>query len=167
MGHHLTAFLGRAEVLRHLPVPRLRLAALPQGLSLAPMPEDLVRELIGERDMLPDELLDELAKVASKAGTIGWLMSDWFGSNGSTDVGIFREGRRLPGSQSELFAALGVVRVVPEVEGSRLYRFLFRLGGGTVRPLDEWDSLGLGYWRNTERAYALAKPVETLSRPSG
>ena len=89
--------------------------------------------------MLADEALDELAQVASRAGPIGRLMSDWFGGNGSTDVALWDGGRRIPASQQQMFAALGVVRVA---------------------ALDEWDSLGLANWRDTERAYERATPVE-------
>lgn len=162
MGHHLTCFLGRPTALTHIPVPRLRLVALPQGLSLAPMPEALLREVIGERDMLPDEAMDELAEAASRAGPIGWLMSDWFGGDGSTEVALWEAGRRVPASQDEMLAALGVVRVRAKPESSgALRRFLERWGSRSEgRLLDAWDSLGLGNLRDTEAVYEAANPVE-------
>lgn len=165
MGHHLTCFIGRPAVLRHLPVAHLRLVALPRGLSFAPMPEDLITGLIGDRDLSADEALDELAKAASRAGPVGRLISDWFGGNGSTDVALWDAGRRFPASQDEMFAALGVVRVLPKPERSAFWRLLFRSSRAPDRPLDAWDSLGLGDWRDTERAYAVAKPVETGEEP--
>jgi hypothetical protein len=87
-------------------------------------------------------------------------MSDYFGGNGSSDVALWNAGRRIPAGQNEMFAALGVVRVMPEPEGSAFWRLLFRLFGARGRPLDEWESLGLGYWSDTESAYELAKPAD-------
>jgi hypothetical protein len=138
MGHHLTSFLGRPAVLQRLAVPRLRLLGLPQGFALAPMPEEIIKEIMGERDMMPDEVLDEMAKPASHAGLVGWLISDWFGGNGSTELVVWGQGLIVATSQAKAFALLGVVR---------------------SKGMDEWDSLDLGCWRDTERAYAAATPV--------
>ncbi len=163
MGHHLTTFIGRREVLERLPVPGLRLLALPQGMYLAPMLDGALRALGEERDLTADEVMDELAQVVSAAGPIGWLMSDWFGGAGGTEVALWEGGRKIPATQNEMFAALGVVRVVPKSDKSAFWQWVDRVTGAEkqVPPLDEWDSLGLGGWRGTDRAYEVAIPVNS------
>lgn len=164
MGHHLTTFIARAEVLRRLAVPRLRLAALPQGLSLAPMPDDLLREIGEERDLGPEEILDELAAAASRWGAIGWLMSDYFGGAGSKESALFREGRRVLAQDcNRMLAELGVQRVRAALDVKGVTRVLYRLSGIEGTLLDEWDSVGLGGFRHTASTYERATPVEPLT----
>lgn len=167
MGHHLTTFIGRREVLERLPVPGLRLLALPQGMYLAPMMPEMLAEVMTE-DQTTEEVMDELAKVASAAGPIGWLISDWFGGMGGTETALWEGGRKVPATQNEMFAALGVVRVKPESDKSPFWQWIDRVAGvdKLEPPLDEWDSLGLGGWRGTDTAHEAATPVNSQWTPA-
>lgn len=156
MGHNLTGLLGRRDLLETIPLPELRLLALPQDLHLAPMPEALLRPMRDSLELTDHEALDALAREASRGGVVGWLESNWFGGVGDTHVGLFRDGVRVPGSQNEMFQALGVVRTRPPDERPWLARVL----GAPLPPLqDEWDSLGLAGIRSTGSAWERATPV--------
>lgn len=167
MGHHLEAFIGRRDVLRRLAphVTGLRLIALPQELALAPIPKAL---RVHDPDWEPGgppgtyeitAALTEIAAGASQGGLLGWIETDWFGGNGESRAVMWRDGALAPiDGVNPLLRALGVVRAPePHTERGLLGRMIDRLE--PPRLLDEWDSVGLGAWRDTEIGYARAVPV--------
>jgi len=168
MGHHLHAFVGRPEVVARLGTafPALRLLTLRQGIALAP--------ITGE--MIPDDIDDpggpgvcrvltawmaEAAATASRGALLGWLESDFFGGMGGTETALWRDGAwEDPGSANDLLRTLGVVRALPPPEPgwmAALVRWQV-----PPRPMDEWDSVNLGAWRSSDRAWAAAEPVVGL-----
>lgn len=165
MGHHLEAFVGRPELLRTL-APRiagLRLLALPQGLALAPIPEEL--RPVDDDDpggpagtLALTAALAEIAAAASHAGPIGWIETDWFGGMGENRGVLWHLGRVQDlGDVNPVLRALGVARKHAATDSP-----LIKLARAIQPPppLDEWDSVGLGDWRSTDRAYERATPVE-------
>lgn len=157
MGHHLDAIIGRSEVIDSIKHPGIRIVRLPQGFSLVPVPHSLV-ESLGE-DLTVWEGLFALARLAT--GPLVAFMTDHFGGQGGNEVILFRDhdGRAIfDRSLNECLSALGVRRAMPQEEPySPLMRLLFRAFGPPVKPLDEWDSLELGRYRNTEDVYEKAK----------
>ncbi len=166
MGHHLHSFVGHADVLRRLSpaLPGLRLLALPQQLWLAPA----TSEMLASEDDEPFGpagiyvLSARLARVAaelSQNGPLAWLETDWFGGVGSSFALLWREMRcEEVGDVNTMLKMLGVQHVQPPPEpglmGALVHYF------APPRPLDEWDSVGLGSWRSAERAWEAATPVQ-------
>lgn len=168
MGHHLHAFVGRPEVVARLAIvfPDLRLLAVPQGLVLAPIPEQLIPYVDddpggpGACRVLTAWMADAAA-AASRGAVLGWLESDFFGGMGGTETALWRDGAwEDPGSANDLLRTLGVVRAPPPPEpgwAAALARWM-----EPPRPMDEWDTVNLGAWRSSDRAWAAAKPVVGL-----
>ena len=169
MGHHLNAFIARPEALRRLAsrAPWLRLVALPQGLALAPVPEER-REMDDDDPGGPGAALQlpfalaEAARDASREGDpIGWIETDWFGGMGESRALLWQGGSwRGFDDVNPMLRDLGVVRVPEAVEqpDGRLARLVTRLGPPPPL-LDEWDSIGLAGYRDTESVYERALPV--------
>lgn len=178
MGHHLNAFLGRPDVLAGMaPAIRgLRLVSLPQGLAMAPLPAalgdavtvdhgplDEWRELEHDQDGVPTlgPELCAIAAVASRAGPVGWLKSEWFGGVGDTSVALWRDGVSVPVDRSaHMLAALGARRAPVNPDPDWMTRLAARISGAEPATLDEWESLGLSDWRSTARAFESGVPVE-------
>ena len=180
MGHHLAAFIARPDVLTGLArlLPGARMHKLGQGLWFAPVPRELrdhAMEVANDDSGGPGAhfyelvaVLDVIGAELSKGGDVGWMESDWFGGIGSSYARLWRAGAVdiEECSVNVVLQALGAVRL-PErldiVEESILLRSLRWMGVEPIKPnlLDEWDSVGLGGYRNTEKWYELGQPVES------
>ncbi len=185
MGHHLAAYIARPDVLTGLArlLPGARMHPLGQGLWFGPVPREL-------RDRAMEEAIDdsggpgphfyELVAVLdvigaelSKGGDVGWMESDWFGGIGSSHARLWRAGavKIDECGVNAVLQALGAVRLpqyLEIVEQSLLLRGLRWMGIEPIKPslMDEWDSVGLGGYRNTEKWFERAQPVESY-RPIG
>lgn len=134
--------------------------ALPQGLSLGPMPEPLRPQCIDDLGTvgawtLPDELA-AVAATVSQHGDVGWIET----TPGWEGVAMWRNGMHsVPSNWDHLLQELGVIAAVPRVEHGWFMRVIVR--PRPPRPQSEWRTLGLDNWRSSEGAYDRALPVET------
>lgn len=154
MGHHLSAFIARPEVLAGLAelLPGARMLPLAQGLWFAPVPQELrdrAMEDAGDDGAGPGSFIDLVAVLEvigarlSHRGDVAWMESDWFGGMGDSAARLWRGGEVViaEASVNEVLRALGVQRVEQP------------------QRLDEWDSVGLGEHRSTDRCFERAQPV--------
>jgi hypothetical protein len=180
MGHHLAAFIARPAVLTGLAplLPGARMHPLGQGLWFAPVPGELrdrAMEVANDDSGGPGPhfyelvaVLDVIGAELSKGGDVGWMESDWFGGIGSSYGRLWRAGAVVieEDGVNAILRALGAV-CLPErleiVEQSILLRAFRWFGAEPIKPrlMDEWDSVGLGGYRNTEKWYELGKAVES------
>jgi hypothetical protein len=180
MGHSLTAFIGRPDVLRRMAndIPGMRLVEIPQGFALAPMPQELLDALTldhSDQDSdleLGDQqgsgvLTDSLSDIASAAaidGPLGWIQTDWFGGVGETWCALWKDRERRVGITSrQMLSALGAVCVPWDPNPSWLTRITHRLSGTKPTQYDEWDSLDLASYRHTDKVWGLAHRVDEVS----
>lgn len=176
MGHHLDAYIARPELLRGLSrlLPGARMMPLGQGLWFAPVPHELrarAMEDAGNDDAGPFlqlvAVLDHIGLELSKGGEVAWIETDWFGGIGGSRARLWRGGEVVIEEESvnTVLRAMGVRRLEEKseiVEGSAILRGLHSVGIDLIKPrlMDEWDSVGLGVYRNTESCFERAKPME-------
>lgn len=133
--------------------------ALPQGLSLGPMPEALLARYIDDMGTTGTwDLTDALAAVAvtvSRSGVVGWFET----TPGWEGVAMWRDGvHTAPLSLDLLLEELGAKGAVPLVVHGWFVRVICR--PRTPRPRSAWRTLGLDQWLTSQGAYDRADPVE-------
>ncbi len=191
MAQRLEAFIARTEVLRRFArhIADFRMLALPQGLSLGPMPEALRPTNVDDEGTpgawtLPDAIARAAAEV-SRGGIVGWVETTpgwegaviWRDGVQSTpsdrnlllrELGVIRSSVGRPPSLRSRFQLLGLrpsalaslVPTVPRDEHGWFARLLLR--PPPPRPVSEWRTLGLDGWL-TESAYDVAERVESAA----
>lgn len=175
MGHHLDAYIARPEVLLGLAplLPGARMLELAQGLWFAPIPDALRNQAMVDADndaggpfLRLVEVLDTIGLELSKRGDVAWIETDFFGGQGESRARLWRGGAVIVEEDgvNAVLEKLGVKRIYETselVEESWLLRTFRKFGYEPIKPrlLDAWDSVGLGYHRNTETCYERARPV--------
>lgn len=176
MGHHLDAYIARPEVLKGLGVllPGARMMPLAQGLWFSPIPWQLRDKAMEDADddgggpfVQLVAALERIGLELSKRGDIAWIETDWFGGVGGSQARLWRDGKVVieEDSVNAVLRELGVQRMEEKselVEGSLLLRGLRSMGIEIIKPrlMDEWDSVGLGNYRNTETCFERAGEIE-------
>ena len=154
MGHQLDAYIARPEVLAGLAdlLPGARMFPLAQGLWLAPVTGDLRERAMedanddgaGPRHFVQlVAVLERIGLALSQRGAVGWIETDWFGGMGGSSARLWRDG----------------AVIVEHAEVNVVLRGLGVQRTEDPQRLDEWDSVGLGRYRDTDRCFADSQPV--------
>ena len=160
--HYLQAIIGPAALLAKLKqFPSSVICELPQGFALVPITRPVAAEMNGAIALLIGkaantqrnkvEGLDELIAQLSMAGKVGYIETDYFGGRGGQKAEVWLDGKSIfdrsiaPGDESGW----------PNTPISQALRLM----GVTSEPgKDEFDTLGLGVHRSTEK---WAEPPKT------
>ncbi|EYF08333.1 hypothetical protein [Chondromyces apiculatus] len=178
MGHHLSAYIARSQVLLGLAdlMPGARILELSQGFWLAPLPYDLTENAakiaiaadLTRADWLGGgDLIEPTGAALSQRGEVVWMESNWHAGMGENTSQFWRHGAVVidrtsdDGMLNRALREIGVQRVLvapplPPWRGSVAPAL------PTERPpklLDEWDSLGLVWYRNDETCFEHAFPI--------
>lgn len=140
MSYELDAFVGKAADLRTW---EKRLASavvyeLTQGLALAPLTEELLRDIssqLGRKFHSQEEAVDAWASEASRGTTIAFVSAFYFGNAGGQTAYVWSN-QKLVQKESKI---RGVINAALQL-----------LGVQAAATHDEFDALGLGQFRRTE-----------------
>jgi len=141
MAYTLQAFIGDQSTLEQKAASGLPFVPLPQGKALIPLTDD-IRDNHGIPFLpLTDEGKEEIpASIESLAdqfkGAIAYVEAEFFGGDGIQASAVWKEGKLIFG---------------PLVDVSAINEALRRLGVTKGNHHDEFDSLGLGTYRDTNQ----------------
>ena len=156
--HDLQALIANSEPLRrHAQSLRTAvLCELPQGLALLPLTDVVLAELaVGQSDA-PSALLPTLTRcalafavAASQAAPVAFVSTCYFGGQGTQDALVWRQGELIFSPRSAPYADVW--------PNSPISRALRTLGIVADDGSDEFDTVGLGKYRTTEKWAASAR----------
>ena len=156
--HDLQALIANSEPLRrHAQSLRTAvLCELPQGLALLPLTDVVLAELaVGQGDV-PSALLPTLTRgalafavAASQAAPVAFVSTCYFGGQGTQDALVWSQGELIFSPRSAPYADAW--------PNSPISRALRTLGIVADDGSDEFDTVGLGKYRTTEKWAASAR----------
>ncbi|HEV7707079.1 MAG TPA: hypothetical protein VGP16_02680 [Asanoa sp.] len=144
MAYRLAALIGAPAVLRAAvqSQPAAVVVPLPQALALVPMTGDLFLALGGVATLGFDELpegLDRVLASCSSGGPISYVEAEYFGGEGTQRAALWVDGSLAAGPLSA------------DADGSPISQILRLMGVRRSGQHDEFDALGLGRHRETEK----------------
>jgi hypothetical protein len=144
MTHSVTGIIAKSNCVDRIcsSHPPLRAVPLHQEFSLFPLTKEIVESLgvsrsVDHEDLgnIPNELTDILSELSIFCPLL-YFQTDYFGGEGSQLAMVFDKGMIIFGPAENITGPIN--------EGLRL------LGARTEANDDEFDSIGLGKYRNTD-----------------
>ncbi len=148
--HAISAIIGAQQLLERFrrDRPRARLVELPQGFALVAATDELIAEagpgaLVPGFYFLTETLACELEALSREAPLV-FVETEYFGGPGGQAAIVFRDGRRAFAASTHEDSPLGD-------EEWPISTALRSLGVERGDALDEFEAIGLGRLRSTER----------------
>jgi len=138
MGYFLEALIGKAETFgKHTSEFRhAHLVALPQGMAMVPLTDDLLEEIGGDDLglMKLTSAVEQWAQQISSLAPVAYIEADFHGGTGGQGTVVWSDGVRVLGP------------IYSEHPINQALRFL---GVQIGNAHDEFDAVGLGQHRDT------------------
>lgn len=163
MAYELEAFLGAESTIDRAikDLGQARCVPLAQGVAMIPMTQGLFEELqaaYGRGEEPPEKQRDyltaavaEWARAASRQGLLAYCEVAYANTMGGQSVVIWAEGAELERLDDDDSVNQALRRLGVTCEGTHLGEH------GMLQGQDEWDTVGLGRFRRTEKWLDLAK----------